>query len=291
MAKSAIAKSGKGGGPQTEEGKKVTSRNALKTGAYSNTLILPGENESDFRQIEEQFVRDFDPRDMAEIAMVRDLAVLAWKKIRLENVELRVTLHRLNQPPDYHEKRETKYLSNELVELHLESLPGYTQNYRKTLEQALSHLEKLQSRGVTPRDLVELESQFPVLFTILQEQIEVVEIFNATAEKVAHYRFIDDEGQEQSFVDYFLEEASRKLQETVWIIDRRAQIELELQAMRDKRLMVLMEKPTSSRAFDDLRRNFYRTLGELRKHQVWRRKLQGIDAQSAAQTIDEGDPE
>ena len=108
MAKSAMTKSGKGGGPQTEEGKKVTSRNTLKTGAYSNTLILPGEDEADFHQIEEQFVRDFDPRDMAEITMVRDLAVLAWKKIRLENVELRVTLHRLNQPPDYSEKQKTK---------------------------------------------------------------------------------------------------------------------------------------------------------------------------------------
>ena len=291
MAKSAMTKSGKGGGPQTEEGKKVTSRNALKTGAYSNTLILPGEDESDFRQIEEQFVRDFDPRDMAEIAMVRDLAVLAWKKIRLENVELRVTLHRLNQPPDYHEKREARYLSMDLVKEHLEDLSTYTPSYRKSLELALSHLKKLQSREVVAKDLVELESEFPVLFKILLEQIQSFEIKNSTAEKVAHYRFVDDEGDEQSFVAYFLVEATRQVRELVWLIDHRAQIEAELQAMRDKRLMVLMENPTSSRAFDDLRRNFYRTLGELRKHQVWRRKLQGIDAMSAAQTVDEGDPE
>ena len=291
MAKSAITKSGKGGGPQTEEGKKVTSRNALKTGAYSNTLILPGEDESDFHQIEEQFVRDFDPRDMAEIAMVRDLAVLAWKKIRLENVELRVTLHRLNQPPDYHEKRETRYLSKELVEAHLQDLPSYTQNYHKTLESTLVHLKKLQSREVVANDLVELESQFPMLFKILVEQVDAFEILNATAEKVSHYQFIDEEGDQRLFVSYFLEEATRQIQELVWLIDHRTQIEAELQAMRDKRLMALMENPLSSRAFDDLRRNFYRTLGELRKHQVWRRKLQGIDAAVAAQTVDEGDPE
>ena len=236
-------------------------------------------------------MRDFDPRDMAEIAMVRDLAVLAWKKIRLENVELRVTLHRLNQPPDYLEKRETRYLSNNLVESHLEELSTFTPSYRKSLELVLAHLKKLQSREVVAKDLVELESQFPVLFKILLEQIQSFEIKNSTAEKVAHYRFVDDEGDEQSFVVYFLVEATRQVRELVWLIDHRTQIEAELQAMRDKRLMVLMENPTSSRAFDDLRRNFYRTLGELRKHQVWRRKLQGIDAMSAAQTVDEGDPE
>ena len=217
--------------------------------------------------------------------------MLAWKKIRLENVELRVTLHRLNQPPDYSEKQKTSYLSNNLVESHLGDLSTYTPSYRKSLELALSHLKKLQSKEVVANDLVELETEFPVLFKILVEQVDALEIMNATAEKVAHYRFIDDEGDEQLFVTYFLEEATRQVRELVWLIDHRTQIEAELQAMRDKRLMVLMENPLSSRAFDDLRRNFYRTLGELRKHQVWRRKLQGIDAMSAAQTVDEGDPE
>ena len=78
MAKSSsVTKSNRSGGPKTDEGKKIASQNALKTGAYSNTLILPGEDESQYRQIEDQFVRDFHPEDMAEITMVRDLAVLA----------------------------------------------------------------------------------------------------------------------------------------------------------------------------------------------------------------------
>ena len=99
-----VAKSSRSGAPQTDEGKKIASQNALKTGAYSNTLILPGEDESVFRQIAGQFIRDFRPDNMVEIAMVRDLAVLAWKKIRLENLEQRVALARLNAPLDYLEK-------------------------------------------------------------------------------------------------------------------------------------------------------------------------------------------
>ncbi len=38
------------------------------------------------------------------------------------------------------------------------------------------------------------------------------------------------------------------------------------------------EKP--SRAFVDLRRNFYPTLSELRKHQDWKRKMQVVDVAS-----------
>jgi len=75
------------GGPQTEEGKKATSRNALKTGAYSSLIILPGESEDDFRALEEQFISDFSPRDIAEAAMVRNLAVITWKKLRVEKLE------------------------------------------------------------------------------------------------------------------------------------------------------------------------------------------------------------
>ena len=103
---SSITKAKPSGGPQTDEGKKIASQNALKMGVYSNTLILPGEDESQFRQIEDQFVGDFHPEDMAEIAMVHDLAVLAWKKIRLENLELRFTLARLNAPLEYFDKKQ-----------------------------------------------------------------------------------------------------------------------------------------------------------------------------------------
>lgn len=41
--------------------------------------------------------------------------------------------------------------------------------------------------------------------------------------------------------------------------------------------MQMMQNKMSSRAFDDLRRNTYLTLSELRKHQEWKRKVQAVD--------------
>jgi hypothetical protein len=75
-----IPKAKPGGGPKTEAGKLASSSNALKTGAYSSQLTLPGESEADLRNLEEQLVRDFSPKDMAERILIHDLAVITWKK-------------------------------------------------------------------------------------------------------------------------------------------------------------------------------------------------------------------
>lgn len=289
MAKSSsVTKSNSSGGPQSDEGKKIASQNALKTGAYSNTLILPGEDESQFRQIEDQFARDFRPEDMAEIAMVRDLAVLAWKKIRLENLELRFTLTRLNAPLDYFDKNETKFLSSYRVESNLHRLSSYTSEVKGEAELAKAYAEQLQIRGATIEDLEGLEKSYPLIHKKLVEYISHYGFTNPTAENVLCYEIENDDGQTEFFWNYFLKESIEDLNQIIWFCDNRADIEKELQAVKDKRLMQLMQNEKPSRAFDDLRRNFYRTLSELRKHQEWRRKMQVVDVASR-NVVDSGE--
>lgn len=281
MAKSSsVTKSRRSGGPQTDEGKKIASNNSLKTGAYSNTLILPGEDESQFRQIEDQFVRDFHPEDMAEIAMVRDLAVLAWKKIRLENLELRFTLAHLNAPLSYSDKVNTEYLSSDQVESNIPYLYDYTAELKSEAVPALDYAKQLQARGANVEDLESLADSHPILHQKLVEYIKHYEFTNSTAKNVLRYEIENDDGEAELFWDYFLREAIKDLVQTIWLCEIRPKIEQELQVVKDKRLMELMENEKPSRAFDDLRRNFYRTLSELRKHQEWRRKMQVVDIAS-----------
>ncbi|MBT8517357.1 hypothetical protein G6706_09130 [Polynucleobacter paneuropaeus] len=275
-----VTKSSRSGGPQSDEGKKIASQNALKTGAYSNTLILPGEDESQFRQIEDQFVRDFRPEDMAEIAMVRDLAVLAWKKIRLENLELRFTLARLNAPLDYFDKKDTQYLSSHQVESILDQLCDYTSELKKEAELAVIYAEQLQVNGATAEDLESLEKSHPLIHKRLIAEIEEFDFTHPTAKNVLEYEIDTDVGKTERFWSYFLRVAIEDLSQTVWLCENRAAIEQELQAVKDRRLMELMQNEKPSRAFDDLRRNFYRTLSELRKHQEWKRKMQVVDVAS-----------
>ena len=289
MAKSSsVAKSSRSGGPQTDEGKKIASQNALKTGAYSNTLILPGEDESQFRQIEDQFVRDFHPEDMAEITMVRDLAVLAWKKIRLENLELRFTLARLDAPLSYSEKINTEYLSSDQVESSIPYLSDYTAELKSEAVPTLDFAKQLQARGATVEDLESLEVSYPILHQKLVEYINHYDFTNPTAKNVLRYEIENDDGETELFWSYVLKIAIEDLNKIIWFCDHRPKIEQELQVVKDKRLMELMENEKPSRAFDDLRRNFYRTLSELRKHQEWKRKMQVVDVASR-NVVDSGE--
>ena len=289
MAKSSsVTKSSRSGGPQTDEGKKIASQNALKTGAYSNTLILPGEDESQFRQIEDQFVRDFHPEDMAEITMVRDLAVLAWKKIRLENLELRFMLARLNAPLEYFDKKDTQYLSSHKVESNLHNLSSYTGEIKNKAESARAYAEQIQAKGPTIEDLDGLEKSYPLIHKKLVEYIDHYGFTNPTAKNVLRYEIENDDGQTELFWNYFLKVAIEDLNQMIWLCDNRSQIEQELQVVKDKRLMELMQNERPSRAFDDLRRNFYRTLSELRKHQEWKRKMQVVDVVSR-NVVDSGE--
>jgi hypothetical protein len=82
-----MAQSKRTGGPKTEAGKMASAKNAIKTGAYSTLIILPGESEKDFQELEEQFVRDFSSEDIVAATMVHNLTVLTWKKLRVQKIE------------------------------------------------------------------------------------------------------------------------------------------------------------------------------------------------------------
>jgi hypothetical protein len=125
-----------------------------------------------------------------------------------------------------------------------------------------------------------LEKSHPVLHQKLVEYIMHYEFTNPTAKNVLRYEIENDDGETELFWNYFLRGIIKDLQKTIWLCDIRPKIEQELQVVKDKRLMELMQNEKPSRAFDDLRRNFYRSLSELRKHQEWRRKMQVVDVAS-----------
>ena len=83
------SKSRRSGGPKTTEGKLAASRNSLKMGVYSKQEVLPDENLIELLELEQYFIEDFSPQGITESALVHDLTVSAWKKLRLERLEYR----------------------------------------------------------------------------------------------------------------------------------------------------------------------------------------------------------
>jgi hypothetical protein len=78
------------GGPSTSRGIALASQNSLTTGVYSAQVILPGEDADAFEALRQDLISDFRPRNSLEQSLVQDVAVLMWKKQRIESIEQRI---------------------------------------------------------------------------------------------------------------------------------------------------------------------------------------------------------
>ena len=80
-------------GPRAEAGKRRAALNALKYGYYSGpqtkeqTMLLLGEDPQEFRAFRHSLIASRQPADAVERMLVEDVAMLAWKKRRLNRAQ------------------------------------------------------------------------------------------------------------------------------------------------------------------------------------------------------------
>jgi hypothetical protein len=75
-------------GPRTPEGKLASSRNSLKHGLSTGTLLIPGEDPSAFEALRDALHQEHEPADATEQILVDDLAQSHWlrqRAIRFQN--------------------------------------------------------------------------------------------------------------------------------------------------------------------------------------------------------------
>ncbi len=127
---------GKPTGEPKNEARKITlSKNALKAGPYSATAILPGEQEEQFCEVESSPINDFRFADTAESSMVHDLVVMIWNKLRLDKLEQRVILEKLNLPITIFETKYFKLQSQY-------SFETYQKNYKDLSDEQIESYKK-----------------------------------------------------------------------------------------------------------------------------------------------------
>ena len=77
-------------GPKTPEGKAAVSMNALRHGLRARTVVLPGENPEEFKQLCDDLEVEWRPQSRTEQFYVEQMAVSQWKLTRLEVVEVNI---------------------------------------------------------------------------------------------------------------------------------------------------------------------------------------------------------
>jgi hypothetical protein len=74
-------------GPRTEEGKRISRRNALRHGLTAETVIQGLEDSEDYRRFEAAIIADYDAETAVERELVLRLASLLWRLRRIIAIE------------------------------------------------------------------------------------------------------------------------------------------------------------------------------------------------------------
>ena len=261
------------GGPKTEEGKLIISRNAIKTGTYSSITVLPGEDAAEYAALEELLQKDFQPSDLAEAAMVRDLASLTWKKLRLERLEHAALIRLLENPPSayslqQHFRGELRETAMWVIE-QFEHIDASWVDEAKALHKTALKLIAGDRATLDPGAVVAAHPEF---CTVVERCADDFGLDSIDVAKCGHTIRLES-GRTIDFCTYFLEQAIEEAEDVLWVDQNRNQLRDALRRYKEAKLLEFVLGDLGRRAHDDLSRAFYKALSELRKHQEWRRRL------------------
>ena len=269
----------KSGGPTSKKGKKAVSQNALKSGVYSRSIVLPNEDKTVYLQLVSRYVQEFKPADMAETTMVTNLANLTWKKMRLDQYEQNSLIAVWNKPVSLDELEKEKLIRfpRKIGWLEIYAIFGrYMKDGLEDLEQTYVQYEldisQLYQEEVNTYYLERFFTSNPQLLKEIREvakgefsrkDINVKDLLVQTT-------YID--GEDIFLLNACTDKILERRKDIAWYQDNLGEIrEAELK-LKERRVMEQMQKSDFSRAHDELDRSFYRTLTELRKQQQWRRE-------------------
>lgn len=87
-------------GPQTPEGKKRSSQNALRHGLLARCIVLGNESREGFDALMAEYLARFGPVDAVELGMIEEMVAAFWRIRRAWAMETRLLDSSLeNQPP------------------------------------------------------------------------------------------------------------------------------------------------------------------------------------------------
>ena len=281
-----LSKTKRSGGPRSAEGKAIAARNSLKTGVYTAAVVMPDESEQDFLELRDALLIELGASGVLEASLVHELAVVTWKKARLDRLEHRVVMQRLSAPvtpEDYFEGGLPRTPENEWI---LGKLDSLTEELGFNLELKERAARQIIDPKTRPAGLTHIQAHLPELYeqmivwvrepyqVDLEQGVDSLKALMArqSAQKTENYdTLISVLG---AGLGYRILEECQRYKRALTLLP---QLEAIKKQIRDQRLANLMAAEGPSRAREDLNRSFFRVLKELRTQQEWRKKHEVID--------------
>src|SRR6266699_3911061 len=84
-------------GPITPEGKLISSRNALRHGILTKTVLIEGESPERFNALLAELEAEFQPLPGVEATLLERMAVCRWRQLRLWGMESAGVTHEIRR--------------------------------------------------------------------------------------------------------------------------------------------------------------------------------------------------
>ena len=270
----ALPKPQRSGGPQTAAGRQAVAGNALRTGAYAAQVVLPGEDPAHFQELEQQFLHDFAPADVAQSALVHQLAVIIWKKLRLDRIEHSNFLGFMHREFLQLELAPVAHLLPPVGALAwVNAMRHHSVAERDAIATALQlaiTLSAVPAGGYPTDTLAHIQAQAPRLYQHLR--LHAAEFNQPIPESDwLTTEVCGDDAQDVVFLAHGCASFCEVHDAGQWLLHHREEAEAAIRQLQEKRILMAMTQSGLNRIHDDLDRAFQRTLGELRRQQNWRR--------------------
>ncbi|AFU44361.1 hypothetical protein C380_03175 [Acidovorax sp. KKS102] len=248
--------------------------NALRTGAYAAQVVLPGEDPAHFEELEQQFLRDFAPADVAQSALVHQLAVITWKKLRLDRIEHSHFLGVIQRPFLQLELEPVAHLLPAVGALRwVNDTRHHSPVERDSIFAALrwaGELSLVPEGGYPAGTMTSVRSKAPLLYQHLESEAQDYSPAIAASDWLTE-DVSNADGEEGLFVTLACLSFCRIYAAWEWVEPQREAAEQAIRQLQQQRILTSMRQSNVNRIHEDLDRAFQRNLAELRRQQNWRR--------------------
>jgi len=129
-------------GPKTEEGKRKSSLNAIKTALTGATVLLPSDDVAEYQRHLAAYESEFQPMGLEESELVQSLADISWRLRRIPALEMAIYAQGRVEFANQFEDQEDPAVRRNLIELHTHLV----------YEKQLRNLQLQESRLVRRRE-------------------------------------------------------------------------------------------------------------------------------------------
>lgn len=262
-----LTRTKRSGGPRTAAGKLLSAQNSLKTGAYSNLPVIPGESQEAYLELESYFIKGYNPQTITEGMLVSDLTKNVWKKLRLDRIETSNFTSALNRAISSSEYAEVGFAYPRWVEGYLdevENVEQYDLEEQITICQITKKwLDEFPIRSEYDAELLK-NSAFMELLT---HHARKKGLDPATPAWLYDKVMRLDYYQEERLLRIVLREIHEEVGPLVWVLEHKDEILQANQRVRDERLRMAMLRLGLNRQVDDVNRRIFKLMDELCKVQ------------------------